>query len=328
MRAKFLIFIFTGLVFAGSLLICSSIKTKEILTTESADNNERELKISKLFKAKPGFKLSIKSESADVFVQSHELSEIKVEFYARGSEKELKRFDVSFKEQGNALNIDIEHKDRRGFFNLFNLFESRWIEEAKLVVYAPESLNVNIKVSGEDIKIEKFSGEINLSSSGGDIQGENLNGIIYASTTGGDLRFKNCSGSSELKSAGGDIIVSTYQGKLETKSSGGDITINKLNGSAEVSLSGGDIKIDFTNLSGITRLSSSGGDIKIYAPSNLNAYVDLKVSGGDIHIDFPIKIDTKTNSELKGKIGEKISAEIIASTSGGDIELRRKDTEI
>ncbi len=324
MRTKFFIFILTGLIFAGALLLCSNIKTTEA-PEEETETTTDELKISKSFKVSPGAKLMIKSSVADVFVQSHETTDqIKVNFYAQGSPRRLKEFKVTFKEKENSLSIIVEHERKFERFKLFNFWGRSEIKEAYLMIYAPENLNVEIKSSCGDIKIEKLSGKFNLSSTGGDIQIENVKGGIDAISSGGDLRIRNCSGDSELKTVGGDIIVSTFQGKIEANSSGGDITINKLTGSAEASSSVGDIKLDFVKSTETTKLSSSGGDIKIFAPADLNAYIDFKSLGGDIQIEFPIEIDSNLRYEIKGKIGEFEKSTIIASTTGGDITLRKR----
>lgn len=329
MRTKFLVFILTGLIFAGALLVCSSIKTAG--APEEAEITTNELKISKSFKVSPGAKLIVKSNVADIFVQSHEVTdEIKVNFYAQGSTRRLKEFEVTFEEEEKSLTVIVKREKKfKGFklYDFFNFWGWSGIKEAYLMIYAPENLDADIKASGGDIKLEKFTGRFNLSSSGGDIQIDNVEGEIYASSSGGDLRLRNSSGDCELKTSGGDIIISIFKGRIEAKSSGGDITISKLTGSVEASTSGGDIKIDFVNSVGTTKLSSSGGDIKIFAPPNLQAYVNLKTSGGDIQIDFPIKIDIKTHHELKGKIGELETSTIIASTSGGDIKLQKKEEE-
>ncbi len=331
MKIKFFIFIFTGLLFAVGLLLCSNIKSEE-LKLEAQSEQTEELKISKSFKANPGILLLIESSIADVILRSHGENDVKVDFYAKGSAQRLKNFDISFEEENNTLKIKIRQKrefEWYNFFNFFDLFKRTWVETAQLVVYAPEISNGNIKTAGADIKIERFKGDFTLSSSGGDIYCEEINGSIYASSAGGDIRFKNCSGNSETKASGGDILVNGYSGRIEAKSSGGDVTINKISGSVEASSSGGDVRVEFMKPEGTTKLVSSGGDIKIFAPLDLNAYVDFETSGGDINIDFPIKAETKTSSETRGWIGrENSGVKIKATASGGDIELRIRDKEI
>jgi len=332
MKTKFLIFIFTGLAFAGGLLLCSNMKTKEITTEYDLDTVD-ELKISKSFKASPDLNLYIESEVGDILIQSHEEDRIDVDFYVKGLEEKLKEFNISFEENEKSLTIKVKRKKKIRWFDftdLFDFFNREWYESARLVVNVPKKLStVNIKASGGDVKASNIDADFDIYSSGGDIYGEGINGPIYASSAGGDIRLKNCANSAEIKTSGGDIFINDYQGSLELKSSGGDITVNKLSGHVTASSAGGDIKVDFLKPSGTTRLSSAGGDIKIYAPSNLNAYVDFKTSGGDIKIDFPINIETKTHSELKGWIGKPNSGVIIeALTSGGDVELISRELEI
>ncbi len=330
MKTKFLIFIITGLLFAGGLLLCSNIKTSEIKFETQSEQTE-ELKISKSFNITPGT-LFIESSIANVILKSHEEKNVKVDFFARGSAEQLKNFDVSFEERDSSLKIKVKHKKEFKWYNFFKLFdfiEGSRIENAQLVVYAPISSNGDIKTAGADIKVENFKGSFSISSSGGDIYCEGIDGAINSSSAGGDIRFKNCSGLGVAKASGGDVFVNNYSGRIEAKSAGGDVTINKISGSVEASSSGGDIKVEFIKVEGETKLNSSGGDIKIFAPSDLNAYVDFETSGGDINFDFPIKIEMKTSSEIRGWIGKEDSeARIKARTSGGDIELRRKDKEI
>ncbi|MFN3134272.1 MAG: DUF4097 family beta strand repeat-containing protein [Candidatus Kryptonium sp.] len=266
MRTKFLIFIITGLVFAGGLLLCSNIKTKEI-TAEYDSDTVDELKISKSFKANPNLNLYIESEVADVLIQSHEENKIDVDFYAKGLVKKLKEFNVSFEESENSLTIKVKRKKKIRWFDftdLFDLFSREWYESVKLIVNVPQKLsNVSIKASGGDVKISSIEANFDISSAGGDIYGEGINGTIYASSAGGDIRLKSCANSGEIKTSGGDIFITDYQGSLELKSSGGDITVNKLSGNVNASSAGGDIKVDFFKPSGTTKLSSAGGDIKI-----------------------------------------------------------------
>ena len=330
MKTKFLIFIITGLLFAGGLLLCSNIKTGEIKFETQSEQTE-ELKISKSFNITPGI-LMIEASIADVILKSHEENNVKVDFYARGSAEQLKNFDLSFEEGNGFFKIKIKHKKEFKWYNFFKLFdfiEGSKIETAQLVVYAPEFLNGDIKTAGADIKVEKFIGTFTLSSSGGDIYCEGIDGTINASSAGGDIRFKNCSGTGTARTSGGDVFVSNHSGIIEAKSAGGDVRINKISGSVVASSSGGDIEVEFIKIEMQTNLTSSGGDIKIFAPSDLNAYVDFETFGGDINFDFPIKTEMKTSSKIKGWIGKEDSGvKIKATTSGGDIELRKRDKGI
>ncbi|MEN3038576.1 MAG: DUF4097 family beta strand repeat-containing protein [Candidatus Kryptonium sp.] len=332
MNVKFLIFILTGFIFAGGLLLCSNIKITEIPQEENLQNTD-ELKISKSFKASPEHEIIIESSIADVILQSHDVNQIEINFYAKGLSEKLKEFNISFHEEENSLTIKVKRKKKVWIFKSFDLFEFfqiEGIETAQLVVKAPDSLsNVVIKSSGGDIEIQNFRSNFELSSAGGDIQLEELSGEIYASSAGGDTRIRNCKGNGEIKTAGGNIIINQYQGKIEVESSGGDIIVNKLNGSISAFSAGGDVKLDFVLALGTTNLSTAGGDIKIYAPLNLNAYVDLESSGGNIKVDLPIRIEKKSNFELKGWIGKQNSGTTIkASSSGGDIELISKDMSL
>ncbi len=307
MRAKFFVFIFTGIIFAGGLLLCSNIKTKETQLEPSWGFSD-ELKISKIFEVKPGFKLIVESDIADVSIQAHQSDKVEVNFYASGSSKHLKDLKVDFEEWDGTLTIRVKHKRK---FKLFNFLSEWGIEKAELKILSPQDLNVEVKTAGGDTYCEGLKGEILISSAGGDV------------------RLKNCIGTAKLSSAGGDIIANDINGEVEAKSAGGDITVRKLSGSIVAKSSGGDVKIEFINATGESEISTSGGDVTVSAFSNLNAYIDLKSIGGDIQVDFPVRLESKTHYELKGWIGEdKTKVKIKISTSGGDIEFKRIDEKI
>lgn len=307
MKTKFFIFIFTGIIFAGGLLLCSSIKTKEI-QFEPRQEFSDEIKISKTFKVKPGYKLIVESDIADVSILSHQSDEVDVNFYASGSSKYLKDLKVDFEEGEGTLTIRVKRKREFKFFN----FLSEWgVEKAELKILSPQNINAEVKTAGGDAHCEGLKGEISISCAGGDV------------------RLKNHTGSARLSSAGGDIIASDINGELEAKSAGGDIIVRKLFGSIVAKSSGGDVKVELINAMGESEISTAGGDVTVSASSNLNAYVELKATGGDIQIDFPIKLESKTHYELNGWIGNgKTGAKIKISTSGGDIEFKRIDEEI
>ncbi|MGD8307779.1 MAG: DUF4097 family beta strand repeat-containing protein, partial [Ignavibacteria bacterium] len=126
----------------------------------------------------------------------------------------------------------------------------------------------------------------------------------------------------DIHTSGGDIKLAQVEGTIEMQTSGGDVVCNDFLGSLDVSTSGGDIKLNGGNTPIIAH--TSGGDITL-DHFGVNKGIDLSTSGGDVGCNITMNNANKL-SDLK------IVAELndggpglIAHTSGGDIDVRKKD---
>lgn len=169
--------------------------------------------------------------------------------------------------------------------SFFNWFRNISI---KIDVKVPSIFNTRIKTSGGDVKIVDVDGNHELHTSGGDITCDNFRGMIDASTSGGDV---------SLRGSGAQIIAHT---------------------------SGGNIVLDYTGENMGIDLSTSGGDIRMKLPSDFNANMKLSTSGGDVNCNLTMNNASKLSEH---KIIAELNnggKELIAHTSGGDIDVLKK----
>lgn len=147
---------------------------------------------------------------------------------------------------------------------------------------------------------------------------------IYTSTSGGDIKVGGVNGGINLETSGGDIWGDRIEGNFKASTSGGDIKIFSNNAKIEASTSGGDITVEYTGSNLGIDVETSGGDIDIIVPSDFNAKAELETSGGDVECNLTLN-DVKKLSSTKiiGNINNGGNL-LSASTSGGDISVRKK----
>ena len=98
-----------AVIFAATM-IGLSIKTR---TTDNAESillgNDKN--IEKTFTVQPDGQLNIQTDVGNVSVKGTESNEVSIRVLARGSEDELRKFDVSFDQNGNYIEVTGKIKD-------------------------------------------------------------------------------------------------------------------------------------------------------------------------------------------------------------------------
>ena len=128
----------------------------------------------------------------------------------------------------------------------------------------------------------------------------------------------------KIHTSGGDIVCKEFSGKLEASTSGGDVVLVGSDCSIIAQTSGGDIKLNYSGENMGIDLSTSGGDILIELPENFDADMKISSSGGDVTCNMTLNNATRVSEH---KIVAKLNnggKELIAHTSGGDIDVRKK----
>lgn len=147
---------------------------------------------------------------------------------------------------------------------------------------------------------------------------------LKISTAGGDIKVGGVDGEISLNTSGGDIWTDRVSGSLKLNTSGGDIKIFSDDASIDAKTSGGDITLEYTGKNKGIELRTSGGDIDINLPSDFNAKVELSTSGGNVSCNFKLNnIEKMSRTKIFGDINNG-GNKLIATTSGGDIEVRSK----
>ncbi|GMU96352.1 DUF4097 family beta strand repeat-containing protein [Ignavibacterium album] len=183
-----------------------------------------------------------------------------------------------------------------------------------------EANDQSIKVWGKRIKKWNFFSNIRLKYVIKVPSNFNLN----ISTAGGDIKAGGVDGEILLNTSGGDIWADRVTGSLKLSTSGGDIKIFSNDASIDAKTSGGDITLEYNGQNKGIELITSGGDIEIILPSDFTAKADLSTSGGDVSCNFKLNnVKKMSRTKIIGEINNG-GNKLIASTSGGDIEVRRK----
>lgn len=147
---------------------------------------------------------------------------------------------------------------------------------------------------------------------------------LQISTAGGDIKVGGVNGEISLNTSGGDIWADRLTGTVKLNTSGGDIKIFSNDASIEARTSGGDITLEYTGQNKGIELRTSGGDIEITLASDFGAKVELSTSGGDVSCNFKLNnVEKMSRTRIIGEINNG-GNKLIATTSGGDIEVRRR----
>lgn len=144
-------------------------------------------------------------------------------------------------------------------------------------------------------------------------------------TSGGDIELVHVDGSSELNTSGGDVICQDFLGSLDVSTSGGDIKLHGGNTPIVAHTSGGDIQLDYLGENKGIDLSTSGGDIIINLPHDFNADMELSTSGGEVSCNLTMNNASKLSGhKIVAELNEG-GSDLVAHTSGGDIDVRKQD---
>lgn len=161
----------------------------------------------------------------------------------------------------------------------------------------------------------------NIEVSGGDVNIQEITGNVKIETSGGDVVVNKVIGPVHIETSGGDVGVNEINGDVYAETSGGDIRLEKVNGNIKSETSGGDIIASVTNDSVDVKCETSGGDITIYVPETAKAQLYASTSGGDVQMKIKNNFQGKIkDDEVSGTINGG-GKKISVETSGGDIRI-------
>lgn len=240
---------------------------------------------------------------------------------------------------------------------LSNLLEKKPSVRVDFEILAPREMNIQtVSVSG-DIYIAGINGQVEVDVVSGDVELEEIGGNVSVDAVSGDMFFQDIrggleidavSGNTEMADIRGDINIDITSGDVSGKRIEGKLTVNATSGDVSIKPIHGDINIDVTSgdvticqKSGDLWIDTSSGDVLVETivekacryevdtssgeimlriPETSSSTVDLETSGGRIHVKLPIIVESVSRTHLRGTLGSG-AAEIVLSTSGGDIDL-------
>jgi hypothetical protein len=284
-------------VFVGGVILFSNaVSRNETRHDDFGYAGSEDRRIEKSFQVQPDGELILTTDLGDVQIEGWERTEVSVLVEKRGDEKRSRRFDVSFDQSANKIEIRGKYEGKWQFWNWDNF-------NVRFTIKVPTKYRVRVNTSGGDVALGNVDGTIRCETSGGDIKVHHVNGDLWVETSGGDVN------------------ISDVAGNVDASTSGGDVTLLKIDGRINAETSGGDIEARVTGDNRGIRLDTSGGDITIYVPDNISADIDASTSGGEVKMrvggNFSGRVeDTEVHGRLNGG-GNMIKAE----TSGGDVRI-------
>jgi DUF4097 and DUF4098 domain-containing protein YvlB len=202
-------------------------------------------------------------------------------------------------------------------------------------------LNLDVRASSSDIKLQATDGDISCDLSSGDLDAfdhtgslsvegrssdiriDGLKGDIDLRTSSGDGRLFEITGSATVYSSSGDWRINNVGGDLDIRTSSGDIYVNGVSGSVRAEASSGDIRLNMlTATQGDFDIESGSGDVNVEINPDFEGRLSLRTSSGDINSRISADIETLSDSRLVASVGEG-NGRLNVSTSSGDIRITR-----
>jgi hypothetical protein len=319
---KIAIFIFVGVVFAGSIVLYSNSRgmSKEhqddsdgLYTSNSDDGGSR--RYDKQFTVSDGGEVIVDADAGTVEIDSWDKDEVSVVVEIEGTDSRADKYVVDFKQDGNKIMITGKVRDKSFFkWHVGNL-------DAHYTIQTPKKFSAKVKTSGGNVNARNLIGTVDLNTSGGNVEVEKIEGQTTASTSGGDVNVSDIVGDVDAETSGGNVMCENIVGSVDGHTSGGNVEIRSVDGRVKAGTSGGSVVCKVTGENKGIDAETSGGDIDIYLKENISATIDAETSGGSVDCDLPVVVKGKVReSELHGKINGG-GYPIQASTSGGSIRI-------
>ncbi|MBI1808099.1 MAG: DUF4097 family beta strand repeat protein [Ignavibacteria bacterium] len=309
-QAKLAILVVFAVMFAATM-IALSVRTHNKDDGHSAPWGS-DKKIEKTFSVQPNGKLILDADEGTISISGTESNEVSVQVTARGSDDQLRKFNVTFDQEGDRVKVEGRLRNHH-----FNFFENNSIN-VHFEIQVPKKFNLDVQTAGGDIVVQNIEGTIEGETSGGDLELTKVGGSIKMNTSGGNITVQNATGSVFLETSGGNMRGESINGTIHMETSGGNIELKDSDGKLDASTSGGNIRVAMKDNKGID-LSTSGGNLVVRLPKSISAEVLAEATGGEVSCDFPFAGKLRDGS-LRGTInggGNPIKLE----TSGGDIVI-------
>lgn len=291
---------------------------------------DEQKKIEKEFTTAPGGTLTVETDIGSIEIETSAGNTVRVEVTmiadTRSQSKAQKifdKFELSFNQSGNDIEIIGEYGDDRSFWDFLSHGGDNF--DVQFLITVPDKFNLDLETSGGDIAVGALDGTVRAETSGGDIRLAEVKGRLRVHTSGGNIDLTESSADADLQTSGGDITIERAEGPVTAHTSGGNVTIREALGVVDATTSGGNIRAYIVRQpQDDCRLSTSGGNVEVYLAGNISLDLDAKTSGGVVSTDFPVTVKGEIDeASLQGPIN-KGGPELYLRTSGGNIRLFEK----
>jgi hypothetical protein len=288
------------------------------LAAESCHKYETEF--TKIYKVKPGTKLTISNRNGKIEIEKWGRDEVEV-FAKKGSNKSMGELE--------KVNIEVSLEEEMEISTTYSGEESKENEKDfriwDFIKHLLKGSFIGDKVCVDyEIKVPEHVIVSEVKSTNGRIQLKQTKGPSKLHTTNGEIKVETAEGNIEAKTTNGKIEIENVKGLVTAKSTNGSIKVNSEK-IQEIKTTNGSINAELKEIKeGETEFRTTNGSIILHLPSSLNATLELSTTNGGIdleNIDLDI-ISQNKNKYIKGKIG-KGGPEISAKTTNGKIKIRK-----
>lgn len=238
------------------------------------------------------------------------VARLRVSYNDKSKAKEYAKNAIRI-EEGQVTEIyveDVSNADRKDYERA----------TADIVLYVPKDVDLDIKNSFGDTRIED-AGKVVIRSSYGDIRIINCLKDSIIDNSFGNIYLKNIGGNVDVSVNNGDIRLNEVAGNIEAETTFGNISVKDVQGDIEIESRNGNIEI--SEVLGSIDAETLFGNITIDEKSIENGKISAQTNFGNI-TGFKGDAQGSVNKKsLEIKYGEG-SREIRLKTSNGNIEMK------
>lgn len=191
-----------------------------------------------------------------------------------------------------------------------------------------QNVEVTITQEGDTIRIvaRRTDGPLVTGNSGASVDLSVPSGSsLDLHSSNGRISTLGVTGDVSMDTSNGSLEVRDGKGQLYLKTSNGEIDIEAEDARVDASTSNGRISFRGSLTEEDQRFRTSNGRIQITLPASARFHIDASTSNGEVSTDFPVTLTggTLDDNELVGTVGENPPTSITASSSNGDIDIRK-----
>jgi DUF4097 and DUF4098 domain-containing protein YvlB len=255
--------------------------------------------------------LLLKSDAGEIILESTDSGKVSVVAEKRaGSREALDQMVLDFKQNGDS--IEVRYRRPANLLKASNA-------NVSFRVQAPAGTLLDLETAGGSVEVKGFANGAKVHTSGGSVTTSDLRGNQLLDTSGGSIKVTRAVGDVRVSTSGGSITSTEVKGSQSLTTSGGSIEAVGIDGSVQAETSGGSITLD-GRLIGSNRARTSGGSVTARLPAG--ASLKVTAEGNRVSNDFGIQ--TTSSSRLAGNIGQGTDGTLDLSTSGGNVDIKKK----
>lgn len=185
----------------------------------------------------------------------------------------------------------------------------------------PPNSNVDVRSVSGDLSITGPVANVDAMTTSGALHIEEVKGRLMAKTVSGNLTLRRCEGDLvTVNSVSGDLVLDGVRGRVDGKSVSGNIRFSNAHGTKlNLLTTSGDVVYEGQLVkNGSYTLSSHSGNIRVLLPGDSSFEVTAHSFSGEIESEFPLKLSNGGITKRSGK------APLHATYGGGDAALELK----